>query len=61
MPDWKRALVQKKLDEKAVRDEEEQEKHRDVNEKLESIRAMPDWKRKIYLEKNPQYKELLGQ
>ncbi len=61
MPDWKRKLVEKKMDERAIVQAEEQEGMAEVTKKLVQINAMPEWKRKIYLEKNPQYKELLEQ
>lgn len=61
MPDWKRKLVEKKMEERAAVEAEEQVEQEEIREKLDKIRAMPDWKRKIFLEKNPQYKELLEQ
>ena len=47
------------MDEKAAVEAVQEEERQVVQKKLDEIRAMPDWKRKLFLDKNPQYKEML--
>ena len=56
MPAWKRNLVKKRRDEQAVSEAEKQRQQAEWEAKLAEIAAMPDWKRKMFLERNPQYK-----
>ena len=60
MPLWKRKLVEKRANEKAVEDAKTAEKQKEIQDKLSIIAAMPAWKRELFLEKNPQYREMLS-
>lgn len=59
MPLWKRKLVEKRANEKAVEDAKAAEKDKELQDRLKIIAAMPQWKRELFLEKNPQYREML--
>ena len=56
MPAWKCNIVKKRRDEQAAADAEKQQRQREWEAKLAEIAAMPPWKRKMFLERNPQYK-----
>ena len=55
MPDWKKKLMQQRLDAKASQEAVERELDRQRGEKRAQILSMPEWKRKLFLERNPQY------
>lgn len=56
MPAWKRGLVKKRRDEQAASEAVKQQQQEEWESKLAEIAAMPAWKRKMFLERNPQYK-----
>ncbi len=56
VPAWKRKLIKQKLDTRATQEAMRMEEERNRREKLAAIAAMPEWRRKLFLEKNPQYK-----
>ena len=53
VPEWKVKLIKKKEAEKAVAEEYEKEQHAEKHERLARIASMPEWKRKLYMAKNP--------
>lgn len=53
VPEWKVKLIKKKEAEKAVLEESEREHQAERHEKLSRIASMPEWKRKLYMAKNP--------
>lgn len=53
VPEWKVKLIKKKEAEKAVVEECEKEKQAERHERLARIASMPEWKRKLYMAKNP--------
>lgn len=55
LPEWKKKLLKKKDDEKAVKDAVDEAKSMQLHNKLAEIGAMPAWKRRLYLEKHPEY------
>ena len=52
---WKKKIVKKRKDEQAVADAARQEQEGDKQAKMAEIAAMPPWKKKLFLERNPQY------
>ena len=56
MPDWKKMIVKKRREEQAASDAVRQEEDAQRYAKMAEIAAMPEWRRKLYLERNPQYK-----
>ena len=56
MPAWKRNLVKRRRDEQAVADAAKQQQQEEWEGKMAEIAAMPTWRRKIFLERNPQYR-----
>ena len=55
MPAWKKGIVRKRREEQAVSDAIRQQQQEEWDSKMAEIAAMPPWKRKIFLERNPQY------
>ena len=55
IPEWKKKLLKKKMAAKAAQEEIEQQEKREKEAKWAEIAAMPEWRRKIFLKKNPQY------
>ena len=53
VPEWKVKLIKKKEAEKAVLEESEREHQAERHERLARIASMPEWKRKLYMAKNP--------
>lgn len=47
--------MKKRRDEQAVVDAVKQQKQAEWDAKMAEIAAMPTWKRKMFLERNPQY------
>ena len=56
MPAWKRNIVRKRRDEQATAYAVKQQQQEEWDAKMAEIAAMPAWKRKLFLERNPQYK-----
>ena len=52
-PEWKVKLIKKKEAERAVMEESEREQQAERHERRARIAAMPEWKRKLYMAKNP--------
>ena len=48
--------MKQRLDTKASQEAAERELDRQMGEKKTQIMSMPEWKRKLFLERNPQYK-----
>ena len=55
MPVWKKKIVKKRKDEQAVAYAVRQEQEGEKQAKMAEIAGMPPWKRKLFLERNPQY------
>lgn len=55
VPEWKKQLIKQKMAVKAAQEETEKQQLREKEAKQAEIAAMPEWKRKIFLQKNPQY------
>ena len=53
VPEWKVKLIKKKEAEKAVMEESEREHQAERHERLTRIASMPEWKKKLYMAKNP--------
>lgn len=56
IPAWKKNLIKQKMSTRAAQEATKMEEERSRQEKLAEIAAMPEWKRKLFIEKNPQYK-----
>ncbi len=59
VPAWKKKLIKQKLDSRATQEAAMMEAEGERRDKLAAIAAMPEWRKKIFLEKNPQYKTQL--
>ena len=55
LPEWKIKLVKKKEAEKEAAANIERAKNQAMLDKKAEIAAMPEWKRKLFLQKNPEY------
>ena len=59
VPAWKRKLMEKKSQEREAKERKQQKKNQEMEDKLNEIRSMPQWKRDIFLQKNPEYVDKL--
>ena len=55
VPEWKREIMAKKLAQQEAARAVEMEKKREVEDKIALVRAMPEWRRKLFLQKNPDF------
>lgn len=53
LPAWKVKLMKKKETDRMAREEEDRVRNAAKQEKMDKIASMPEWKRKLYLAKNP--------
>ena len=56
MPEWKKMIVKKRREEQAASNAIRQEENAERQAKMAQIAGMPEWRQKLYLERNPQYK-----
>ena len=55
VPEWKKEIMMKKQAQQEAAQAVEMEKKKEEKEKLDMVRQMPEWKRKLFLQKNPDF------